>query len=139
MSANNPQEARRYLKENKYELTKGNDEAGCNNPVLTYRKNSGNGSWEGTLEEPGVAAQNSWVRKESGGCCIPQEKSHPKSNYCGVCGTGVNGNVTWEKTNAYDASGLHTSTAKPLNRLKNRLEGIEQTIRICKRKDGEWN
>ncbi len=90
-----PQEARQFLLRNSYELSRGNDSPNDSYPQVTYVIGTGNKTWEGSAGTPGVAAQNNWVMREKGKCCISQEKTSYGFGYCGQCGNGVNKNVSW--------------------------------------------
>ena len=92
-----PITAREFLRENGYQLTTENAE-GSQFPV-TYRDGTGNGSWEGDFDTPGVAYQNEWMRKEKTTCCFENEALLTDPNYCGDCGGGIKVNVSWCRSN----------------------------------------
>lgn len=94
-----PELARDFLKENGYVLTRG-----CNHdvPHITYKTRTGNGLWEGDADNPGVASENGWNRREKSTCCAYNEKQKIGANYCGDCGNGINGNVMWVRMNEED-------------------------------------
>ncbi len=132
MNANTPQEARAYLVQHSYILTKGNDNVQDGLYQITVSRATGDKSWEGTLEKPGMAVQNSWILKEKGKCCLENEKKHSSANYCPHCGTGIHKNESWVKDYMPGMNGsLSEGVELPLPQgFINRLDGLSRLNRV---------
>jgi len=69
------------------------------NEKLAYKDRTGDGSWEN-----GLAGQNGWFRDERVSCCMKYARENTGANFCGKCGRGINGTVTWGQDEDLEAS-----------------------------------
>ena len=60
-----------------------------NFPYVSYKKGTGDGSWEK------VAYENYWAPKEKNLCCYKFEKQSALLKKCFFCGTGIHDTVSW--------------------------------------------
>ena len=119
-------DASQFLQANRYEVTPFGDTSYPDK--ITYRTRTGDGSWEGTLETPGVGPQNSWMRVERGACCPQYEKAERK-DYCGGCGNGISGNITWKAGDSHEAGAeSELAVPEPINQAQRAIRAVGSSV-----------
>nr|AIF18641.1 hypothetical protein [uncultured marine group II/III euryarchaeote KM3_83_G03] len=105
----NSVQARKYLVAHGYHGVEIPVEGGrASGNRIAFLRNTGDGRWiaAGTSEH--------WIEEKGGGCCEPYEGVDVR--YCPQCVVGINGTVTWERTNfALDTLLAELTAALPMS------------------------